>query len=98
MIKPVTIPLQILALKNAKLPEKLLLSMYAADPVTTRVLRALSMTRAGLRRLEQRLIDKGLLSEAGARHVVHVLGLFASTTRMRATLCRILRPRKLRKK
>lgn len=74
MKKSVVIPLQILALKNAKLPEKLLLSLYAADPATTRVLRALSMTRAGLRKLEQRLIHKRMLSEAGARHMVHVPG------------------------
>jgi len=75
MQKPVAIPPEILALKNAKLPERLLLAVYAADPATTRVLRAMSMTRAGLRKLEQRLIDKRLLSVAGARHMVHVPGL-----------------------
>jgi hypothetical protein len=67
-------PPEILSLKGAKLPEKLLLAMYAADPEASRVFRALSMTGAGLRKLTQRLVDKGLLTVAGARHVVHLPG------------------------
>jgi len=74
-IKPVVIPPEILTLTSAKLPEKLLLAMYAADPEARRVFRALSMTGAGLRRLKQRLIDKRLLTVAGARHMIHIPGL-----------------------
>jgi hypothetical protein len=74
-LTPVTVPVEILALKKTKLPEKLLLGIYASDPTATRVLRALSMGRAGRRKLEQRLIQKGLLTVAGARHMVHVPGL-----------------------
>jgi hypothetical protein len=77
-MKLVVIPPEILALKGARLPERLLLAMYAADPTTTRVRRALSMTRAGLRKLKQRLIDKRLLTVAGARHMLHVPGLVYS--------------------
>jgi hypothetical protein len=73
-IKPVVIPPEILTLSSAKLPEKLILAMYAADPEARRVFRALSMTGAGLRKLKQRLIDKGLLTVTGARHVVHIPG------------------------
>jgi hypothetical protein len=75
MLSAIAIPAEILALRKAKLPEKLLLAIYAADPSTKRVRRALSMTRAGWRKLEQRLIDKGLLTVLGGRHMVHVPGL-----------------------
>ncbi len=74
-LKPVTIPVAILTLKKAKLPEKLLLAMYAADPKAARLRRALSMTGAGLRKLEQRLAEKKLLTVDGARHVIRVPGL-----------------------
>jgi hypothetical protein len=47
-IKSVVISPEILSLKGAKLPEKLMLAMYAADPATTLVRRALSITRAGI--------------------------------------------------
>ena len=32
MLKPVTMPVQLLNLKNVKLSEKLLLALYASDP------------------------------------------------------------------
>ncbi len=84
LIKPVIIPAKILALRKAKLPEKLLLATYAADPATKRVRRAMSMTRADLRKIEQRLIEKELLTVLGGRHMV----------RMAATLFREIRPRR----
>jgi len=74
-VRPITIPVEILALKNAKLPEKLLLAMYAADPKAARLRRALNMTGAGLRKLEDRLIQKKRLTVDGARHMVHIPGL-----------------------
>ena len=73
-IKPVVIPPGILSLRGAKLPEKLMLAMYASDPEARRVFRALSMSGAGLRKLKQRLVDKGLLTINGARHEVHLPG------------------------
>ncbi|MCX6923479.1 MAG: hypothetical protein NT154_09770 [Verrucomicrobia bacterium] len=74
-VKPVVIPPAILTLTSAKLPEKLMLAMLAANPEAKRVFRALSMTGAGLRKLEQRLVAKGLLTVAGDRHMIHVPGL-----------------------
>jgi len=73
-LTPVTIPVEILALKNAKLPEKLLLGIYASNPKATRVRRAVSMTSAGLRKLKERLIQKKLLTIAGAHHIVQIPG------------------------
>ena len=52
LMKPLTIPPEILTLKNAKLPEKLLLSIYAADPATGPA-DALRGAREMLQRLEQ---------------------------------------------
>jgi hypothetical protein len=75
MLPAIGIPPEILSLRDAKLPEKLLLAIYAADPSTKRVRRALSMTRAGWRKLEQRLIGKRLLTVLGGSHLVHVPGL-----------------------
>jgi hypothetical protein len=74
MLKAVTILPEIISLQNTTPPGKLLLGIYSCDPTVKWVLRAMSMTRAGLRKLEQRLIHKRLLSEAGARHMVHVPG------------------------
>ena len=75
MSHPLAIHAEILALRKAKLPEKLLLAIYAAEPETMRVRRAMSMTRAGLRKLEQRLVQKGLLTIDGDRRVIRVPGL-----------------------
>jgi hypothetical protein len=73
--QPLVIPVEILGLKGSKLPEKLLLAMCVADPAPTRVCRALGMTSAGVRKLTQRLVAKGLLTVAGDRYVVHLPGL-----------------------
>src|SRR5947209_3379649 len=75
MLKPITIPSEIHALNIATLPEKLLLAIYASDPTAKWVRRALSMTRAGLRKLERRLIQKGLLKVEGANHLIRAPGL-----------------------
>ena len=45
MKNALVIPPQILTLKNTKLSEKLLLTIYADDPTTKQVRRALSATR-----------------------------------------------------
>lgn len=71
-LTPVTMPVAILTFKKAKLPEKLLLAMFAADPKATRVRLVMSMTRAGLRKLEQRLVQKKLLSLESGRYMVHI--------------------------
>ncbi len=75
LLKPVTIPVEILALNNAKLSEKLLLAMYVADPKARLVLRALTMTSIGLEKLKQRLVDKRLLTRCDGRNVIAVPGL-----------------------
>ena len=73
-LKPIVILPEILGLKDTKLSEKLLLAIYCAAPATSRARRAISMTRAGLCKLEQRLIQKGRLTVIGDRHAVHVPG------------------------
>jgi hypothetical protein len=69
-LKPALIPGEILALNSAKLPEKLLLALYADQ--ATPVRRAIGMTNAGFEKLKKRLIQKNLLSFENGRHVVHV--------------------------
>jgi|EBPBio282013_DNA_FD.fasta_scaffold06620_6 hypothetical protein len=73
-LKPVVIPPSILNLKKVKLAGKLLLSMCAADPreKIVRLRRALRITRPGLRKLEQRLVAKGLLIQQRHQRMVHV--------------------------
>jgi len=61
--QPVTIPVKIMALNNASLSEKLLLSIYPVTPSTKlwHVYRFLSVTPVGLRKMRARLTLKGLL-------------------------------------
>jgi hypothetical protein len=61
---PVVIPPEILKLKNATLPAKLVLALYHDNPdiSRSRVIRATGLTVPGLRKLMQRLIAKGWLT------------------------------------
>ena len=77
LIKPVTVPAQILSLENTTPAEKLTLAMFAANPEVAewRVRRAVGIKHDGLRLLRQRLADKGWLIQRGVLHLICVPGL-----------------------
>lgn len=77
LLKPVTVPPEILNLKDTKPSEKLALAMFATNPEISmlRLHRALSITHAGFKKLLDRLVAKGLLSQRGVRHMISVPNL-----------------------
>ncbi|MCL4785408.1 MAG: hypothetical protein KJ070_01240 [Verrucomicrobia bacterium] len=77
LIKPITVPAQILLLDDCTPAEKLTLAMYAANPEVAewRVCRAVGIKHDGLRLLKQRLIHKGRLVQDCHRYLISVPGL-----------------------
>lgn len=77
LIKPVTVPAQILLLDDGTPAEKLTLAMFASNPEVAewRVCRAVGIKHDGLRLLKQRLIHKGRLVQDCHRYMISVPGL-----------------------
>jgi hypothetical protein len=74
---PLTIPPAILALNDATSSEKLLMALYAVEPLAKnyRALRVLSVGSSGLKKIKQRLMKKGYLRVTANGHEVSVPGL-----------------------
>lgn len=68
----IKMPPDILALRDAKPSEKLLLALYAVTEKPKRLARTLGMTKPGLRKLTRRLVEKGWLTFAGDRGILRL--------------------------
>ena len=76
LLAPITVPAKILTIPDTTPSERLLLALHAsvADGNYRADTRALGITKAGLIKLEHRLVEKGLLTNVDGRHTVNFPG------------------------
>ena len=92
LLATVTIPSEIINLTRSKPPEKLLLALLASTPdgKYTRACWALGISKAGYRKLRQRLIKKEFLTDVNGHVHIHIPGYAFKHSPVGGSFVRIL--------